>query len=247
VSSLNSDRVTQKAWNGSPESSAAALVARLGPRLGVAASFATTEHFNLQPARAITVSEANGRASIYVAVLSSSLVALAFVGQSFRPGATFYAFAGVLLSMLAFVGVVTFLRLVQSSIEDMAYAHRIGLLRGFYVQLVPELRPYLVVRNVASVSRTDTAKAVATAWQLTFTTAGMVGVVNSVVIAVSGSLVLHVLDLHSLPFSLSCAIGIGVGAFWLHEVYHRRARDAFDPSAVDVAAISVPQDSLPLT
>jgi hypothetical protein len=35
---------------------------RGGP--GPAATFATTEHFNLQTARALTVSEANGRASI---------------------------------------------------------------------------------------------------------------------------------------------------------------------------------------
>ena len=46
-----------------------------------AAAFATTEHFNLQTARALTVSEANGRASIYLAALSGNLIALAFVGQ----------------------------------------------------------------------------------------------------------------------------------------------------------------------
>ena len=53
------------------DSGLAALAASLGPRLGPAATFATTEHFNLQTARAITVSEANGRASIYLAALSS--------------------------------------------------------------------------------------------------------------------------------------------------------------------------------
>ena len=47
---------------------------------GPAATFATTEHFNLQTARGLTVSESNGRASIYLAAL------------------------------LAYVGVVTFLR-----------------------------------------------------------------------------------------------------------------------------------------
>jgi hypothetical protein len=46
--------------------------------------------------------------------------------------------------VLAFVGVVTFLRLVQSSIEAIAHAHRIGLLRSFYLRLSPELEPYIV-------------------------------------------------------------------------------------------------------
>ena len=36
----------------------------LGARSGAAVAFATTEHFNLQTARAVTVSEANGRAGI---------------------------------------------------------------------------------------------------------------------------------------------------------------------------------------
>src|SRR5215204_4685515 len=41
------------------------------------------EKKNLQTARALTVSEANGRASIYLAALSSNLIALAFIGQMF--------------------------------------------------------------------------------------------------------------------------------------------------------------------
>ena len=63
---------------------------------GHAATFATTEHFNLQVSRAITV------------------------------------------------GTVTFLRLVQSSIEDIAYAHRIALVRSYYLRVAPELATYLV-------------------------------------------------------------------------------------------------------
>src|SRR3954465_11699639 len=114
---------------GGDESITAAMAARLGPRLGPAAACATTEHFNLQTARAITVSEANGRASIYLAALSTNLIALAFIGQMSRLGPAFYAFALILLPVLAFVGVVTFQRLVQSSIEDIAYAQRIGRLR----------------------------------------------------------------------------------------------------------------------
>jgi hypothetical protein len=100
----------------------------LGTRLGRPATFATTEHFNLQTARSTTVSEANGRASIYLAALSSSLIALAFIGQMSRLGAAFYAFALILLPVVAFVGTVTFLRLVQACIEEIAYAHRIALL-----------------------------------------------------------------------------------------------------------------------
>ena len=207
-----------------------------------AATFATTEHFNLQTARALTVSEANGRASIYLAALSGNLIALAFVGQMSRLGAAFYAFALILLPVLAFVGVVTFLRLVQSSIEDIAYAHRIGLLRSYYLRVAPELEPYLVVvRGTHSAAAPFHGERLApSAWQLTLTAAGMVAVVNSVVVAACAGLVLEAAGVHSVAIPVVVGAVIGAGAFSLHERHHRRARDAYSPEAVDRAAIFVP-------
>jgi hypothetical protein len=219
----------------------AAVSASLGPRLGPAAAFATTEHFNLQTARAITVSEANGRASIYLAALSSNLIALAFIGQTSRLGMAFYVFALILLPVLAFIGVVTFSRLVQSSIEDIAYAHRIGLLRGFYLRLSPELEPYLVVvREAPSATPYDRERHAPSAWQLTLTAAGMVAVVNSVVVAACAGLVLKAAGVHSLATPVAVGAVIGAGAFSWHERHHRCARDAYSPEAVDRAAIVIP-------
>jgi hypothetical protein len=207
---------------------------------GPAATFATTEHFNLQTARAITVSEANGRASIYLAALSSNLIALAFIGQMSQLGLAFYSFALILLPVLAFVGAVTFLRLVQSSLEDIAYAHRIGLLRAYYLRLAPELEPYLVVvRGTRSAAAFDEARRAPSAWQLTLTAAGMVAVVNSVVVGACAGLVLEAAGVHSLRLSVAVGAVIGAGAFSLHERHHRRALDAYSPEAVDRAAIFV--------
>jgi hypothetical protein len=221
--------------------SPATLAESLGPRLGPSAAFATTEHFNLQTARAITVSEANGRASIYLAALSGNLIALAFIGQMSQLGAAFYAFALILLPVLAFVGVVTFVRLVQSSIEDIAYAHRIGLLRGFYLRLSPELEPYLVaVRGTRSGTPFDEKTLAPGAWQLTLTAAGMVAVVNSIVVAACAGLALEAAGVHSLLIPVAVGAVIGAGAFSLHERHHRRARNAYRPEAVDRAAIVYP-------
>jgi hypothetical protein len=211
----------------------AAVAESLGARLGPAATFATTEHFNLQTARAVTVSEANGRASIYLAAVSSNLIALAFIAQVSGLGGAFYAFALILLPVLAFIGLVTFRRLVQSSIEEMAYAYRIGLLRSFYLRVSPELEPYIVVAR-------GTRSAAPGAWQLTLTTAGMVAVVNSVVVAACAGLVLEVAGVHSLAVPVAAGGVIGAAAFWLQERHHRRARDAYSPEAVDRAAIFVP-------
>jgi hypothetical protein len=221
--------------------SAPAVAASLGARLGPAATFATTEHFNLQTARAITVSEANGRAGIYLAALSSNLIALAFIGQMSRLGVAFYAFALILLPVLAFVGVVTFLRLVQSSIEEIAYAHRIGLLRGFYLRVSPELEPYLVVvRGTSSTAPFSGEGLAPSAWQLTLTAAGMVAVINSVVVAACVGLVLEAAGVDVLAVPIACGAVVGVAAFSLQERHHRRASAAYRPEAVDEAAIFVP-------
>jgi hypothetical protein len=232
--------VAQRSSDDGRDSAPAALAESLGPRLGPAVTFATTEHFNLQTARAVTVSEANGRASIYLAALSGNLIALAFIGQVSRLGAAFYAFALILLPVLAFVGLVTFVRLVQSSIEDIAYAHRIGLLRTFYLRVSPELEPYLVVARPAASAPAHGERLAPGAWQLTLTAAGMVAVVNSVVVAACAGLVLEAVGADPLAVPLVCGAAIGGGAFSLHERHHRRARNAYRPEAVDRAAIVSP-------
>jgi hypothetical protein len=221
----------------------ATLADGLGTRLGPAAAFATTEHFNLQTARAVTVSEANGRASAYLAALSGNLIALAFVGQVSRLGAAFYAFALILLPVLAFVGLVTFVRLVQSSIEDLAYANRIALVRTFYLRVSPELEPYLVVARPSASAPAHRETLAPSKWQLTLTVAGMVAVVNSVVVAACAGLVLDVAGVPSLAIPVAVGAVIGAGAFTLQERHHRRARDSYSPGDVDRAAIliSAPQ------
>ncbi len=186
-----------------------APAAGLGPASGPAVTFATTEHFNLQTARAVTVSEADGRASIYLAALSSNLIALAFIGQMSRLGVAFYAFALILLPVLAFVGTVTFLRLVQSSVEDIAYAHRIALVRSFYLRVSPELEPYLVVLRGSQAAPFHRAPRGS---QLTLTAAGMVAAVNSVVVAACAGLVLVAAGVHSLAIPVAAGALVGAGA-----------------------------------
>jgi hypothetical protein len=222
-------------------SSQARLAQAFGERLGPAVSFATTEHFNLQTARAVTVSEANGRASLYLAALSSNLIALAFIGQMSRLGTAFYAFALILLPVLAFVGVVTFQRLVQSSIEEIAYAQRIARLRAFYLGLAPELEPFLlVVSGQRGEGLLHHERLRPSAWQLTLTTAGMVAVVNSVVIGACVGLTVTILPIGSLVVALTTGAVAGSAALSIQRRHHRRASDRYTPEGIDRAAIFAP-------
>lgn len=211
----------------------------LSGRWGPAVAFATTEHFNLQSARALTVSEANGRASIYLAALSGNLIALAFIGQVSRLDVAFYAFALLLLPVSALTGVVTFVRLVQSSMEDLAYARRIALVRSFYLRASPELEPYLVVTHETRSAVPGNGLA-PSAWQLMLTVAGMIAVVNCVVVGTCAGLVLAAAGVDSLALSIAAGTVVGAGALWVHERHHRRASAANRPDAVDQAAIILP-------
>jgi len=144
-----------------------------------AVSFVTTEHFTLQGARASTVAEATGRATLFLGAVSGGLVALGLFASAGGVGAAFYAFGLVLLPTLAFVGLVTFDRVLQSGIEDFGYAHRIARLRGFYFEHAPELVDHLV--SVPSDQRLQVQGLPGGGrWQPFLTVAGMVSVITAV-------------------------------------------------------------------
>src|SRR5438477_7035113 len=81
-------------------------------------SIMTTEHFNLQTGRSMTIAEANGRASLFVGAVSSSLIALTFVGQISQLGTAFYVFGLVVIPTLFLMGLITFERVAQSGKID---------------------------------------------------------------------------------------------------------------------------------
>ncbi len=100
-------------------------------------SFLTTEHFVLATARSAGISETNGRAAVFLASVSSGLVALAFIGQISRLGTAFFVFGLVVLPALAFLGVTTFERAIKNGVEDVESVRRINRVRQFYFDAYP--------------------------------------------------------------------------------------------------------------
>jgi hypothetical protein len=95
----------------------------------------TTEHFTLQGARAQTLTESASRATVYIGAVSSSLVALGFIGQISEVGAPFQVFALIVLPTLYVLGIVTHVRLVECGVEDVRYGMAINRIRGYYREL----------------------------------------------------------------------------------------------------------------
>ena len=166
-----------------------------------AVSFVTTEHFVLQGSRAWTISESTGRASMFLTAVSGGLVALGLVATASGISSAFYAFALILLPTLAFVGVVTFERALQSGVEDYGYAQRIALLRGFYFETAPEVTPYLL--TVPEAKRIRVQGLGGGRWQGLRTVAGMVSVITCVLCGATIGLAVAVAFDHKLSLSLA--------------------------------------------
>lgn len=144
-----------------------------------AVTFMTTEHFTLQGARSSTIAESIGRATMFLGSLSGGLVALGLLATATQIGTAFYAFALIVLPTSAFLGLVTFERVLQSGIEDHGYARRIAQLRSSYFDTAPELTPYLA--RVAPRERLRIEGLAGGFWQKFRTVAGMIAVITAVV------------------------------------------------------------------
>ena len=138
-------------------------------------SIMTTEHYNLQTGLAMTISEANGRASLFVGAVSSGLIALAFVGQLSHLGTTFYVFSLVVLPTLFFMGLITFERVLQSISADFMYAVGINRIRHLYLEYAPQIQPYLILSPLDERQETLAREAMHPLWlQVFLSTAGMI-------------------------------------------------------------------------
>lgn len=170
----------------------------------------TTEHFTLQGARSQTVSESTGRATLYVMSVSSTLIALGFLAQISEVGDTFNVFALTALPTLYVLGLFTYFRLVESAAEDFLYGRATNRIRHYYLEIAGEEE-----RRLFLLSGYDDARGVLanmglrpSRWQIFFTTASMVTVINSVV---GGSAVaIAVGAITGAPLAVSAAIGVVV-------------------------------------
>jgi hypothetical protein len=188
-----------------------------------AVTFATTEHFTLQGARTSTIAESTGRATMFLASVSGGLVALGLIATATRVGTAFDAFGLVLLPTLTFVGLVTFERTLQSGMEDVGYARRIDLLRGYYFDEAPELAPYLM--SVPAPERPRVLGLGEGRWQALRSVAAMVAVITAVLAGSAIGLLAVVVSEHSLAAAL---VAGGVAALAAVAAMMRRQQSAWE-------------------
>jgi hypothetical protein len=182
----------------------------------------TTEHFTLQGSRSTTVSETSSRAALYMGAVSSTLIAIGFIAQVSDVGDAFDVFALTVLPTLFALGVFTFIRTVESSVEDILYGRAINRIRAYYLELAgPESRWFVMGGHDDALGVLSNMGIRPTRWQLYFTVSNMVATVNSVV---GGSAVALALGrLVDAPLGVAAAAGGVVVAlsFALHRRWDR--------------------------
>lgn len=196
---------------------------RSGVTDAVRAQILATEHWSLLATRSMTWNEVFSRASMFITVLSASVVALALVAQinAFGPG--FRLFALLVLPVVLLVGVATVIRLGDANSEDFWLMIGMNRLRHAYLELAPELEPYFVTEyhdDEASVMLSYGLNARLRLSRFLAGTPNLVAAINVVVVGVFAALIADTLGASDVVdvavgiiAALAAAAGFGVLAF----------------------------------
>jgi hypothetical protein len=107
-----------------------------------AASFLATEHWSLLGTRSMAWNEAFSRTNVFLNTLSASVVALALVADATGFNDSFYGFTLVLFPIVLFLGIATYVKLVQINTDDIYQVFAMNRLRRAYLNIAPELEPF---------------------------------------------------------------------------------------------------------
>ena len=174
----------------------------------------------------MTWNESFSRTSLFLSVLSASVVALGLVGGATQFRSEFTIFALVLLPVTLFVGVATFVRLDEANVEDTMWVAGMNRIRNAYLEMAPELEPYFVTSRYDDLAGVLTSSLAVTGlprYQGFISVPGVVAVLDAVV---AGAIVGIAALASGAGTGLTISLGgvgfvvclIGFGLFAAHEI-----------------------------
>jgi len=194
----------------------------------------TTEHWSLLSTRSLGYQEMFGRTTIFIAILSAGVVALALLAQATDFRRTTLWVALMLIAVVLFIGIATFVRSVVINYEDARWVTGMNLLRQAYLKIVPELEPFFVAGHEPGDDRQSLGHGLPQrlsnlANSLT-TTSGVVAALNSIL---AGALAGDLGALIGTGALMNAGIGAGVSlvSAALHVRYAARFRRRHPPQA----------------
>jgi hypothetical protein len=178
-----------------------------------------TEHWSLLATRSLSWNEAFARASMFLSLLTGAVVALALVAQATEFGEGFVLFAQLILPVVLFVGLATYVRLLEINNEDYVWVRGMNRLRGAYLDIDPGIADYFITgttEDAVGIFRTfgSDEKSLDTGRFHGFvTTPATIAFVDAMVAAVLAAILVVQFDMSMQP-----AAGVGVVAFLLSGV-----------------------------
>jgi hypothetical protein len=196
------------------------------------AQLLSTEHWSLLATRSMSWNEAFSRTSMFLSTLSAATVALALAGPAMSFGSGFPLFALVVLSVTLFLGLATYVRLLQVNNEDLYWVAGMNMIRAAYTRLSPGIEHDFVTGHSLDqdgMARTFGAVDVTSSvspWHMLVTTPAVVAVISSAIAGVMGGLVAS-----QLSMAVEVAVAVGIAAFLVAVVclvaYGRRAASRY--------------------
>jgi hypothetical protein len=186
-----------------------------GAEKSLRAQILATDHWSLLASRSTTQSEVLSRITIFLTLVSASLVSLALIGQANQFSHSFATVAIVLLSFVLVVGVLTQVRVVNVALDDMMFVISMNRIRAAYVELDPQVRPFLLsgyTDDLPGVQRTyyfpggrDVTQVLGSSMVFTIAVnAALAGVLTAAIALTAGA-----------AFSAAVALAIAVGVVYL--------------------------------
>jgi hypothetical protein len=139
------DDISGRTGSGTADASGEAVAGGTSePALGPhAATILAAEHWSLLAARSLIWNEAMSRATVFLTVLSASIIALALLADATGFGPQTTTLALMLLPVVFLLGIAAYARLVQINTEEFELVLAMNRLRHAYLQVEPGLERYL--------------------------------------------------------------------------------------------------------
>ncbi len=156
-----------------------------------------TEHWSLLATRSMTWNELFSRASMFITVLSASVVALALVAQATNFGDDFRTFALLVLPVTLVLGIGTLIRLGDAMSEDVWLVMGMNRLRHAYLELAPDLEPYFITGHhddLAGIMRTRGPRPQMGPSRMLAATPTLVAIIDAVLVGVILALLVDLIN-----------------------------------------------------
>jgi hypothetical protein len=213
------------------------------PDLARRAQLLSTEHWSLLATRSMSWNEAFSRTGMFLSTLSAATVALALAGPAMSFASVFPLFALVVLSVTLFLGLATYVRLVQVNNEDLYWVAGMNMIRDAYTKLSPGIEAEFITGHglgADAMARTFAAVDVTTSvspWHLLITTPAVVAVISSAIAGVMGGLVAGQTGI-AVEGAVLVGVGVFLGSVALLIAYGRRDADRYIARVMESRGIS---------